>query len=136
MDGNGSRKLELASIKLRSADPYTKTVEESKLDLDASRDNCKFEVSCHAGTAGHLDVVSKSVSLRIGQRVRSEGKEAFWGGLLVECKERDDGSLAVEVVVYHPEWDEPMRVASIQSYPFGGNAGEPAVQCDLEHKRL
>jgi hypothetical protein len=136
MDGNGTRKVEIGPIKVTSGNAYNETVQELKLNPIASTECRKFEVRCHAGNAGHLEVASDSVSVRVGQRIRSEGKEELWGSLLVECKEQDDGSLAVEVVVFHPEWDEPLRIASIQSNPSGGNATEPTLRCDFEQKRL
>jgi len=82
------------------------------------------------------EVVSDAVSVTIGQQIRREGKEEFWDSLLVECKEQDDGSLTVDVVVFHPRWDEPLRIASMQSRPSDGNAAEPTLRCDFEQKRL
>ncbi len=136
MDGQAIRKAEIKTIKSPSGGPYDETVRETQLSQVNSADCRKFEVCCHAGNAGHLEVVGDSVSIRIGQRVRSEGKEEFWGSLLVECKEQDDGSLAVEVVVFHPDWEEPLRVASIQSNPSDKNAIEPTLRCDFEQKHL
>lgn len=100
------------------------------------RESPKFEVRCHAGDAGNLDVCSDSVSVRVFQRIRREGKEEMWGSLLVECKEQDDGSLAVEVVVCHPEWDESVRIASLQSNSSDANAAEPTLRCDFQQKQL
>ena len=136
MDGQAIKKQEVAPIKSTSSDPYNKTIEERKLNPSARQDCRKFEVRCHAGNAGHLEVASDAVSVKIGQQIHREGKEEFWGSLLVECKEQDDGSLLVEVVVFHPAWDEPLRIASIQSNPFDKNAPEPAIRCDFEQKRL
>jgi hypothetical protein len=136
MDGQAIRKQEVGPIKSTSGDPYNKKVEEPKLNPSAGQDCRKFEVRCHAGNAGHLEVASDSVSVKIGQQIRREGKEEFWGSLLVECKEQDDGSLAVEVVVFHPDWDEPVRIASIQSNPSSGNAAEPTLRCNFQQKQL
>jgi hypothetical protein len=136
MDGQAIRKAEIKTIKSPSGDPYSETVREPQLNSIANSERHKFEVCCHAGNAGHLEVACDSVSVRIGQRVRNEGKEEFWGSLLVECKEQDDGSLAVEVVVFHPDWEEPLRVASIQSNPSDRNAPGPTIRCDFERKRL
>ena len=136
MDGEAIRKQQLGHINSTSGTPYNRTVEEPKLNSSARQDCRKFEVRCHAGNAGHLDVASDAVSVKIGQQIRREGKEEFWGSLLVECKEQDDGSLAVEVVVFHPDWDEPLRIASIQSHPSDGNTAEPTLRCDFEQKRL
>ena len=106
------------------------------MNRKVSPERPKFELRCHAGNAGHLEVVSDAVSVTIGQQIRREGKEQFWDSLLVECKQQDDGSLTVDVVVFHPRWDEPLRIASIQSHPSDGNAAEPTLRCDFEQKRL
>lgn len=136
MESEATKNLTVRAIKLTSDDPCNKTIEELSLDLNASRDCRKFEVRCHAGDAGHLEVASDSVSVRVGQRIRRDGKQELWGSLLVECKEQDDGSLAVEVVVFHPDWDEPVRIASLQSRPCGQSRAEAALRCDLEHKQV
>jgi len=136
MDGQAIRKQEVGPITSSSGDPFNKTVEESELNPSATQDCRKFEVRCHAGNAGHLEVASNAVSVKIGQQIHREGKEELWGSLLVECKEQDDGSLAVEVVVFHPDWEEPLRVASIQSNPSDKNATEPTLRCDFEQKHL
>jgi len=136
MDGQAIRKQGVGGIKSTSDNPYEKPGEEPKLNSSARQDCRKFEVHCHAGNAGHLEVASDAVSVKIGQQIHREGKEEFWGSLLVECKEQDDGSLLVEVVVFHPAWDEPLRIASIQSNPSDKNAPEPAIRCDFEQKRL
>ena len=136
MDGQAIRKQEVVPIKSTSGDPCNKTVEEPKLNPSARPDCRKFEVCCHAENAGHLEVASDAVSVKIGHQIRREGKEEFWGSLLVECKEQDDGSLMVEVVVFHPDWDEPLRIASIQSNPCDKNTPAPAIRCDFEQKRL
>jgi hypothetical protein len=96
----------------------------------------KFEVHCNAGKAGHLEVANDTVSVRIGQRIRREGQEELWHSLLVECKEQGDGSLAVEVVVFHPNWEEPIRIASILSDPAGQESAEAPLQFDFKQTRL
>jgi len=136
MNEDNSRNLEVGYIKYGSAVPLQNGVPELIVDQSAKRHCGKFEVRCDAGNAGHLEVGSESVSVRIGQRIRKEGKEEFWGSLLVECREQDDGSLAVEVVVFHPDWDEPVRIASLQSRPCGLSPAEAALRCDLEHKQV
>lgn len=136
MDGQPQRKLEIAPIKSISGDPSNEAAQETKLNQSAAGEVRKFEVSCNAGAAGHLEVASDSVSVRIGQRIGGGSKDGLWGSLLVECKEQDDGSLAVEVVVFHPDWDEPKRIASLQSNPSNGNRGESSLRFDFEQKQL
>ena len=135
MDGHGAKKQEVEPIKLRGNRSYGKTVQEHNLNLYTAPECRKFEVRCHAENSGHLEVASDAVSVRIGQRIRKNGKEEFWGSLLVECKEHDDGSLTVEVVVFQPDWDEPLRIASMQSNPSDKNATEP-LRCDFDKKQL
>jgi hypothetical protein len=96
----------------------------------------ELKVRCHAGVAGHLEVTSDSVSVRIGQQICREGKEELWGSLLVECKVEDGGSLAVEVVVFHPDSEESVRIASLQSRPRSLSPAEAALRCDLEQKQV
>jgi len=109
---------------------------ERKLKARKSLDDRNFAVRSHAGNAGHLEVGSDSASLRIGQRIRREGREEMWDALLVECKSQEDGTLTVEVVICHPDWDEPLRIASIESNPADANAGESTLRCDFHRKRL
>ena len=134
MDGQAIKKQEAVAIKSTAGDPYT--VEETQLKPSARQDCRKFEVRCRAGNVGHLEVASDAVSVKIGQAIRRDGKEEFWGSLLVECKEQDDGSLMVEVVVFHPDWDEPLRIASIQSNPADGNIEGSSLRFDFEQRRL
>lgn len=98
--------------------------------------NCrKFEVSCHAGESGHLEVVSNAVSVRIGQCIRRDGKHQLWGSVLVESKEQDDGSLVLEVLIYHPDWEEPLTIATIRSNGGDGNGAEPVLRFDFQQKQ-
>jgi hypothetical protein len=104
------------------------------LTLREIPDGRNFEVRTHAGNAGHLEVGSDSASVRIGQRIRREGHEEMWDCLLVECQERADGTLAVEIVVCHPDWDEPVRVASVESNPKAGSQQPTALTIKLGQK--
>jgi len=91
-------------------------------------------VRAHAGDAGHLEVASDSASVRIGQRIRRDGQEEMWDSLLIECKEQEDGSLTVEVVVCHPDWEEPVRVASMESNLEAGPTKAGALTITLKPK--
>jgi hypothetical protein len=65
--------------------------------------------------------------VRIGQRIRGQGHEEIWDSLVIECKEWADGTLAMEVVVCHPDWDEPVYIASIESNPKKAEPGETSA---------
>ncbi len=45
-----------------------------------------------------------------------------------------DSSLTVEVLVCHPDWEEPQKVASMHSRPQDSDAA-PTLRCDLEFPR-
>ena len=136
MDDHNLGKLEVGYIKSASAAPFIRKVEEPHVEQSAKQPCGKFEVRCHAGNAGHLEVGSDSVSVHVGQWIRKDGKQELWGSLLVECKEQEDGSLSVEVVVFHPDWEEPVRIASLQSRPCDVGPAKAGLRCDLEHKQL
>jgi hypothetical protein len=136
MDEQNLRKLEAGYIKPASAEPFMRSVEEPLVEQSPKQPCGKFEVRCHAGNAGLLEVASDSVSVHVGQWIRKDGKQELWGSLLVECKEQDDGSLAVEVVVFHPDWEEPVLIASLQSRPCDLSPARAGLKCDLEHKQV
>ncbi len=98
------------------------------------RDDQKFKVCCHAGDSDHLELAGDSVLVQIEQRIRRAGKEEMWVSLQVKCKEQEDGSLAVQVVICNPDWEEPLRIASIQSNSTDSNSAPPILRCDLEHR--
>ena len=131
-----TRKQEVGPIKSTSTAPFTSRIGESKLNTSKSLDNQKFKVRCHSGNSDHHELASDSVLVQIEQRIQREGKEEMWVALQVKCDEKEDGSLAVQVVVCNPDWDEPLRIASIQSNPKNGNSAEPALRCDLEQNEL
>jgi len=133
MDGQAVKKVEPRSNNSTSHDPHNGAFSELNSRQNNGVDCRKFEVLCHAGNAGHLEVASDSVSVRIGQRICKDGKEELWSSLLVECKAQEDGSLAIEAIVFHPGWDEPLRIACIRSSPLDRNSAE-TLQCDFEQK--
>ncbi len=132
----GHKKTGAGPIKSTSSAPYTLRVGEPRLNTNKNPGNQKFKVRCHAGNSHHHELASDSVLVQIEQRVRREGKEEMWVSLQVKCDENEDGSLAVQVVICNPDWDEPLRIASIQSNPKNGCAPAPILRCDLEQKEL
>ena len=99
-------------------------------------DGRKFKVHCHAEDTKHLELASDAPLVQIEQRIRRDGKEEMWVSLQVKCKEQENGSLAVEVVICNPDWDEPRRIALIQSNPTDPNVATPVLRCDLEQSDL
>jgi hypothetical protein len=104
------------------------------VDLMAAPDRRKFQVRCDAGNPGRFEVGTDTLSVRVGQRVRAGKEEEMWDSVHILCKQQEDGSLAVEVLVCHPDWEEPQKVASIHSRPQDSDA-TPTLRCDLEFPR-
>ena len=84
-----------------------------------------FEVRCNASEDGQLHVKTKSLSIRVGQRIRRSGTEEMWDSVLILCEVGEDGMPVTKIVVCHPDWDQQLQIASIQS--GSANRGEPAA---------
>ena len=41
----------------------------------------------------------------------------MWDSVAVESKDEEDGTLVLRVIVFDPDWDEPLQIASIRSRP-------------------
>ncbi len=105
---------------------------EKEVDVLSAKDSRKFEVHCSAGEAGELCVGTDSVSVQVGQRLRRDGSEEIWHSVGVYGKEDEDGSLVIRVLVFNPDWDEPLQIASIRSRPQDANCST-ALGCNLDH---
>jgi hypothetical protein len=91
-----------------------------------------FEVNCNAGDAGRLHAKTNSVSIRVGQRVRRNGAAQIWDSVIILCQETEDGNLAAKVIVCHPDWEQQLQIAQIQSRPTEGNPSIPILEFDLK----
>ncbi len=105
---------------------------KKEMDVLSVKDSRKFEVECIAGEAGGLCVGSESVSVKVGQRVRMDGAEEIWHSVGVYAKTEEDGTLVIRVLVFNPDWDEPLQIASIRSRPHDGDCNT-ALGCNLDH---
>jgi hypothetical protein len=107
-------------------------VQGRRMDILAVKDTRKFQVHCEAGNAGRFDVGTDTLSVVIGQRVRIGKQEEMWDSVHIVCKEQRNGSLTVEVLVCHPNWEETQKVASIHSRPHDSQANAQILRCDFE----
>jgi hypothetical protein len=98
----------------------------------AASDRRKFQVNCDAGDTGRFRVGTDTLSVRVGQRVRTGKEEEMWDSVHILCKERADGSLTIEILVCHPDWEEPQAIAAIHSRPQDRDETAPRLSCDLE----
>jgi hypothetical protein len=99
---------------------------------DVIRVRDKFEVHCNAGDAGTFRASSELISIKVGQRILRDGIEEMWDSILISGGQAEDGSIQVRVLVFHPDWDEPLQIAHITSRPSDHNC-ETAIGCNLDH---
>jgi hypothetical protein len=83
----------------------------------SSADRKPFRIGCEAGDSNRFHVQTDSVSVTVSQRVLREGVLEMWDSVSVHAKQDIEGVLVVEVLVFNPDWDEPLRIASIRSRP-------------------
>jgi hypothetical protein len=95
-------------------------------------DDRKFEVRCNAKPHGELQVKTQSLSVRIAQTISRDGAEEMWDSVLVLCEQGDDGLLTTRVVVCHPDWDQHLQIARIQSRTTAPDQPTPALEFDLK----
>ena len=102
------------------------------MDLMAAPDRRKFQVRCDAGSSGRFEVGTDTLSVRVGQRMRAGKEEEMWDSVHILCNEQPDGSLTVEVLVCHPDWEEAKTIAAIHSRLQDDGAAAPSLKCDLQ----
>jgi hypothetical protein len=95
-----------------------------------------FRVTCKAGEAVTLNVVVDTVSFVLAQRIRLENNEQLWESLQVSCYKEEDGSLAVEVLLWDPKSEEALQIAHLRSRPDGAPELREGLECGLERKIL
>ncbi|MGH9739361.1 MAG: hypothetical protein ACRD4X_12375 [Candidatus Acidiferrales bacterium] len=91
-----------------------------------------FRVSCDAGIAGQFRVGTDSLWVRVGQRVRRRGSEEMWDSVAIESTTQQDGTLLLRIIVFNPDWDEPLQIASIRSRPHDPDF-LTSLGCNLDH---
>jgi len=94
-----------------------------------------FLVDCDAGPAGRFRATAGSAWINVGQKIRRHGVLEMWDSIAVEGQEEQDGTLVVRVIVFNPEWDEPLQIASIRSRPHDPDSLS-ALGCNLNHVHI
>ncbi len=99
-------------------------------------DGHEFEVHCNAGDAGQLHAQTGSVSVRIGQRVLKDGTTEIWDSIIIVCEETRPGTLSAKVIVCHPDWEEHLQIAHLQSRAIELNPSMHTLEFDLKQIRI
>lgn len=91
----------------------------------------KFQVNCNAGEHGQLRVTSETLVVNVGQTIVRDGRTEIWDSVVVKCSEDQDGSCIVHVLLCNPDWEEPMQLACLRSYPDTGSPSQVPLFCHL-----
>lgn len=76
-----------------------------------------FHIRCDAQASGRFDASADGFSIAAGQRVARDGAEEMWDFVLVLARPGDNGTLTTRILLCHPEWEDPLQIAEIQSKP-------------------
>jgi hypothetical protein len=91
-----------------------------------------FRVSCDAGNTGKFQAETGSLWVRVAQRIRRREIEEMWDSVAIESTAEQDGTLVLRVIVFNPDWDEPLQIAAIRSRPQDLESLTP-LGCNLDH---
>ena len=81
------------------------------------------------GVQGDLKLARTRCQYVSVNECESGKEEEMWNSVQILCKEQEDGSLTVEVLVCHPDWEEPQTIAAIHSHPQNSNTAAPSLKC-------
>jgi len=94
-------------------------------------DQVKFQVNCDAGDHGQLRVASESLVVNVGQAIVRDGRTEIWDSVIIKTSEEQDGSCTVHVFLCNPDWEEPIQIACLRSYPDTGSSNQVPLFCHL-----
>ena len=93
----------------------------------------QFHVSCKAADENQFCAGTESVSITVGQLIQRHGRAEMRDSVGVYAEEGRDGTLVVRVMVFNPDWDEPLQIACIRSRPGEAAMNLTALGCNLDH---
>jgi hypothetical protein len=79
-----------------------------------------------------LEITAELLWFRVEQRIFRAGEQEMWNSLSVYCEQESSGALLVRVVVFNPDWDGPLQIAAIRSWP-NDPANLVSLACNLDH---
>jgi len=103
-------------------------------ETPATQDRAKFGISCKAGDIATLTANADSLVIEASLRIARSNATELWPCVNIYSWEERDGSLALQIVAFHPDWDEAVQIAYFRSPAKGGSTSGPALECDFEHK--
>ena len=105
---------------------------DSPITTGKSTRDSGFRIRCNAGANNAFGVSAEKLIVTVGQEVLREGIVQVWDSVSLQADADREGNLTVQVLVFNPDWDEPLRIAQIHSRP---NDKSCLVQlgCNLDH---
>src|SRR5437016_3156065 len=82
-----------------------------------------FSVNCDAGGSGGLQTRSDHLAIKVGQAIFRDGLQEMWEFVLVLAQQGIDGDLKTRILLCHPDWDDPVELACIESNREGLKVG-------------
>jgi hypothetical protein len=76
-----------------------------------------FRIRCDAGDDNRFGVHAESLTVTVGQHVLRNDALEMWDSVSIYATQDAEGTLVIEVLVFNPDWDEPLRIVSIRSRP-------------------
>ena len=80
----------------------------------ASVDQHAFSIKCDGGNTGSFCASIENLSVILSQRISRRGSQEMWDFVLL-LSELQNGMSVTRVLLCHPDWDEPMEIARIES---------------------
>ena len=93
-------------------------------------------MSCKADDRNQFYTEAEAVSVTVGQLIQRRGRSEMWESVGVYAERDDDGTLVVRVMVFNPDWDEPLQIACIRSHPHDVAMNTAPLGCSLDHAAL
>ena|SRR6267143_2213073 len=108
----------------------------SQLQYQPGGHRVGFHVDCDAGEGGSLRMATDSLSINAGQQIRRGQDVETWHSVAIYAKQEVDGSLSLRIIIFHPDWEEPLQIACLRSRPQDTSEQASSLECDLDHKHL
>ena len=84
------------------------------------------------GSPSSLQITADLLSIRVEQRVVRAGVAEMWNSVSIYCEEEPSGALLVRVLVFNPDWDGPLQIGAVRSWP-GEASSDITLGCNLDH---
>jgi len=93
-----------------------------------------FRVECNVDEEMSLSIPAAYAAFTAWQRVRRPGEEQLVDSVQVVCREKDDGSITVRVLIWTPKFPDGLQIALLTSRPGDASTDNELIECDLDHK--